>query len=79
VIGQWICLPDPTASGVVVEVDSDQEEDGSFQQGAPGPNEPSVEGNAARDLSAALKALKNAPVQPMPMQAFFVANSKTNA
>jgi len=78
VIGHWICLPDPAASHVAAEVDSDFEEDCVAQQGNLGPPETPEDSNAARELSAALKALKDSPVQPMPMQAFFVANSKTN-
>jgi len=78
VIGQWVCFPDHSASSMAAEVDSDNEEETSSQTGASGPPDTIDETNASRELSAALKALKDSPVQPMPMQAFFVANSKSN-
>ncbi|XP_059487620.1 TAF5-like RNA polymerase II p300/CBP-associated factor-associated factor 65 kDa subunit 5L [Neocloeon triangulifer] len=78
VIAQWICLPDPMASGTTIEVDSDNEGESSNLIGASGPPDPPEEANASKDLASALRALKEAPVQPMPMQAFFIANSKTN-
>ncbi|CAB3370525.1 Hypothetical predicted protein [Cloeon dipterum] len=77
VIGQWICLPDPSISGMTAEVDSDNEEGNMSKQNSEALPEPPEEANAAKDLAAALATVKESPVQPMPMQAFFVANSKT--
>lgn len=78
VIGQWVCFPDHSASSMTAEVDSDNDEEITNQTAASGPPDTTDESNASRELSAALKALKDSPVQPMPMQAFFVANSKSN-
>ncbi|XP_065351931.1 TAF5-like RNA polymerase II p300/CBP-associated factor-associated factor 65 kDa subunit 5L [Cloeon dipterum] len=78
VIGQWICLPDPSISGMTAEVDSDNEEGNMSKQNSETLPEPPEEANAAKDLAAALATVKESPVQPMPMQAFFVANSQTN-